>query len=493
MENAVKIIELRYLNGEIIPSTVSLLPHKQQKCPEKGIFCKKGHKRDTKVDDAVRRMRPPSNPEIDRTDSNKYFISWNQDVPYPLWPKYAPRKRIRIKLYEINNRLKGEAREEHAKEQLILWTYNVTKCNYNPFEEELAELERNNIQKLQLASEIKQLETQIEAIQTQEAELSEEDKRKLVSIPVAFGKFMESRRARKLEPETISAYQGCIDWITEGLTTAGYIDFKTSELRHIHLSEALSLVAEDREWVATTINKGVEFMMSVFNWLETEEYIIKNPSKNKFIKLPTYKTKNRWYDRDLKEKVIAKIIEADKPALLRACQFTYWLMIRSKKELRKLKVGDIDRTLKRVRFTAELSKTKEEVYRDYSDEFAAILDEMQLHQYPANYYVFGEKDGTPSLTQCGHNYFSKMFMAIKEKMELSIDYTIYGFKHTRIVHELMKKTDGYEISYMARHNDRKSTKEYMRDYDITLNNIYGPEDLTFGTAYDIYLAKEVAV
>ena len=70
-------------------------------------------------------------------------------------------------------------------------------------------------------------------------------------------------------------------------------------------------------------------------------------------------------------------------------------------------------------------------------------------------------------------------MVVKEKLELSMDYTVYGFKHTRIVHELMKGTDGYQISHMARHNDKKSTKDYMRDYDITLVNIYKPEDLTF--------------
>lgn len=32
---------------------------------------------------------------------------------------------------------------------------------------------------------------------------------------------------------------------------------------------------------------------------------------------------------------------------------------------------------------------------------------------------------------------------------------------------------------MARHGDFKTTKEYLRDYDITLQNLYNKEDLTF--------------
>jgi integrase len=255
------------------------------------------------------------------------------------------------------------------------------------------------------------------------------------------------------------------------------IDIPIGEIKHIHLSAGLSYIAEDREWVATTINKEIDFLMTIFNWFEIEDYVIKNPSKGKFIKLPVNKTKHRWYDRDLFKKIVEAI--APNEPLLRACQFTYELMIRSKKELRKLKVGDIDRTLKRVRFSADLSKNSTEAYRDYGPEFEQMIKEMQLHKYPNHFYVFGSGNGQPGIKQCGHNYFSKMFMAVKTKLELSMDYTVYGFKHTRIVHELMKGTDGQHIGYMARHTDRKSTKDYMRDYDITLVNIYGPEDLKF--------------
>jgi len=453
--------------------SVSLLPHYHQKAPFLGAFLQNGHNPDT-FSLPLKRMRPPSEPVIDRTNPNMYFISWNHDVPVALWDKYK-RKRKRIKVYPDINRLKGQAREDYAEQQRLVWKYALQVLKYNPFEEELLKLEYYQQHKTTLLNKIQVAEEK----QNRAAELSTEEKRKLLPINQAFNEFMNSRRARKLAPVSISAYQGAIDWLYEGLSELEYIHIPIGQLKHIHISGAVSFIAEDRDWEATTINKGIDFAMSVFNWLETEDYVVKNPSKGKFIKLPTNKNKHRWYDREMMKTVVTAIIAEGNKPLLRACQFTYELMIRSKKELRKLKVGDIDRVLKRVRYSAELSKTSKEEYRDYTDAFEIILQEMNLERYPAHFYIFGSGGGIPGIKQCGHNYFSKMFMAVKTRLNMSMDYTIYGFKHTRIVHELMKKTDGYLISHMARHGDRKSTQDYMRDYDVTLTNIYTPEDLRF--------------
>lgn len=472
MPKAFKTKELPTSDDIVDKGAKSLLPHNHQKSPFLGAFFEKGHTRDT-ILRALKRMQAPSEPEINRTQPNKWFIEWHHDVPTALWHRYD-RKRIRIKKYDNINRRSDNEREAYAETRRQYWKYQLEINNYNPFEKELQYEEWYNSRKVELSDQI-----ELEETKKAKSKLPEETRRKQLPIPDAFEAFMKSRRDRKLEPPSIGAYQGLVDWLEEGFKEIGCIDLPVGELKHINISGALNYIAEEREWTATTINKGVEFAMTLFNWLDTEEYIDKNPSKGKFIKLPTLKTKHRWYDKDTKKQVIDYITAKNNMSLLRACQFTYWLMIRSKKELRMLKVGDIDRTLKRIRFRADLSKNDEEMYRDFTPEFEAILNEMDLHKYPNHFYVFGSGDGTPGIKQCGHNYFSKMFMAVKEKLELSMDYTVYGFKHTRIVHELMKGTDGYQISHMARHNDKKSTKDYMRDYDITLMNIYKPEDLTF--------------
>ena len=43
----------------------------------------------------------------------------------------------------------------------------------------------------------------------------------------------------------------------------------------------------------------------------------------------------------------------------------------------------------------------------------------------------------------------------------------------------MKGTDPYRIQHMLRHDDIKTTLDYMKGFDISLVNVYGPEDLKF--------------
>lgn len=448
-------------------SSESLLPHNHQTRPIEPGFDFTGHTIDTLSEYnsylAVKRMRPPSEPAINRDSPNLYFIFFNIDVPVPLWPLY-PRKRIRIKIYDDINRYAGEEREEYAEFRRKVWKYKLDVLKYNPFEEELAKL--NNISTRTVIAKEKL---------KKKADITEEEARRLTPVRDAFKLFIESRSERQIDPKSITTYQNTVNWLTEHFEAIGIIDGPISAVKHIQINAALKAAAKDRTWGATTINKEIEFSMTIFNWFEAEEYMVKNPSRSRIAKLPTQKSKHRWYDKKTAVIVRDAIIKAEKIPLLRACQFTYYLLIRSKTELRKLTIGDIDRELGRVRYSADLSKTNIENYRDYPPEFDTILAAMKLEQYPDNYFVFG-KHGLPGTAPCSHNYFSKLFKPIKDALKLSDDYTIYGWKHTRIVHEMMKGKDGYYISYICRHTTSQSTEDYKRDYDITLVNVYAPED-----------------
>lgn len=445
----------------------SLLPHNESEHPKKGVFDFYRHNPDTLLK-AVRRMRPPSEPKINKENPKEWFIYWNHDVPFEL-QKFHKRKRKRIKVYDdINNYRGAMTRDDYAELRRLVWWHLIDVERYSPFEGELNEYRR-------LQSDITIAEEKIV-----EAEAMTQEKGRMdIPIDQALSIFIKSRINRKLARASISSYQGSVDWILEGLSYCGHGNLPIGKVKHIHLSEALDYIAEEREWSATTINKEIGFLQAIFNWLEIEDYVIKNPSRGKFQNLPTNKSKHRWYDPETKRKVKEELVRAGKLKVLYAMAFTYFTMIRSKAELRKLRIGDLDRKLKRIRFTPELSKNKKEQYRQWDPQFDQYLDEMKLQGLPQEWYVFGGGDGSPGPTMCGHNYFSKQFKVVKDRLELSPDFTIYGMKHTRIVHELMKGTEGKDITYMARHSDYKTTTDYMRDYDLTLDYVYGPEDLTF--------------
>jgi site-specific recombinase XerC len=440
-----------------------------EKRPKMAAFRKKGHISDTLLK-AIKRMQPPSVPKINKENPKEWFIFWNHDVPEPLWHKY-PRKRIRIKIKDDINRYRDKEKEAYAEKRRQVWQDKLEKLNYNPFEEQLKELYKVTDRKIEIQRAIEEV--------TAVKELSTEEQRKLTPIRSALTLWVENRKGRTKNGNSVSTYRVTANWLTKYFESVARADNPITTVTRLDLSTALEARKKEKNWEATTFNNELDTLMNIFNWLAKDEYIERNPIAGKKIdKIPTSKHKHKWYDKDIKATVKAKLIERNELLVYRVMQFTYMILIRSKTELMKLKAGDIDRTLKRVRFSAELSKNNIEAFRQYPPEFEQVLDEMDFNSIPKNFYVFG-RNGDPSEFKCHKDLFAVRWRPIRDELGLTDDYTIYGMKHTRIVHELMKKTDGLDISYMARHEDPKSTKEYQRDYDITLEYLYKPEDLKF--------------
>ena len=398
-------------------------------------------------------MRKYTLPKINTADGKKWYIEFSFQVPETLLDFY-PRKTVRFKKYGDLNKVELDERHKYAEELRKEWLYALEKLGYDPFAEKIKALEERFTEK----------------------SLSAEERRRNTLVADALNLFIRHKEG-EVEDKTVTTYQNTVNWLNKYFTDNKLEDLKISEVTRLHIATALKDARKERKWKSnTTYNKELEFCQTIFNWLELEEYIIKNPARNKLTKLTTKKGMHTWYDRETAK--VAKDAMKGHTMLLRACQFTYWLMIRSKKELRALKISDIDQKLKRIRFRVELSKNKTEQYRDYSDEFQAILDEMKLHEYPKHYFVFGMR-GLPADKPCGHNAFSKQWETIRTKIGLDKSYTIYGWKHTKIIHCMMQGMDGYQISHMARHSDMKTTEFYKKEYDFTLVNIYDQSDLTF--------------
>ncbi|MNL16716.1 hypothetical protein D3C87_1377680 [compost metagenome] len=103
---------------------------------------------------------------------------------------------------------------------------------------------------------------------------------------------------------------------------------------------------------------------------------------------------------------------------------------------------------------------------------------MELHKYPGHFYVFG-KNGMPDEKKCHKDFLAEQFRPVRDALQLSDKYQIYTWKRTRVIHEMMKKTDPYQIQHMLRHDDIRTTLDYMKGFDISLVNVYSPADLSF--------------
>lgn len=435
--------ELEHFFRPIIGGDESLLPHLAPECNNSGVLSLKGHKRDTI------RMGNYSKPKLNKNNPKKWFIYYNYKVPDDL-RQYFKRGWERYKVYGGINLVGLQSREKIAKDLLDETAYALKIDKLNPMRDFRDAL-------------LEYLAATAPVVRQRTDYLCEE----------VFPLFIQSREARQLDKTSIVAYQGTIDWLLTGLK-----NIKAGEVKYTDVSETIAAISTARGWSATTINKEWDFVQTVFNWMALEDYMIKNPIKGKVVKLPTDKTRNKWYDRVLAEKVRTAILASPTPWLINVCQFVHNIWIRSKQELMSIKVGDIDTELHLVHFRKEWAKNSSDETRVYDNEFHELVLSMKLDSLPKHWFIFG-KGGQPGPEQCGHNYFSRTWKDIRDDLKLSDDYTIYGWKHTGIVHAIFKGVQGKDITYKARHKDQKTTEEYCRDYDISLQYSYKREDLDF--------------
>lgn len=435
------------------------------KQPLGAAFFKSRHIPDTLLK-AIGRMQPPSKPKLNTEKDNAWYIYWNHDVPPQLW-NIHPRKRIRIKKYDNINRYKGDEKLAYAKLRLKVWEYVLKHSLYNPFEAEKNEAVNLVVEKANIKSKL------------EKAIIEGDEKLKTnTNIIKALELYMNSRIERINNTNSLSTHRGVIKWFTKYLTEKNLLGLKVSEIKRQHIADALLFTKKDREWGPTTYNGHIEHIMTVFNWFEREEYILKNPATGKIDKVRAVIGIHKWYPREIAVPLKQHMLDSGENMIYNACAFTYHLCVRSQQELLKMKISDIDFNLKRVRFRKEITKNGREAFRDFTPDFEKILESMNIKKLPGDWYIFGS-GGKPSIKMAGKNSLARIYKEIKDARGLTEEYTIYSWKHTRVIHEMMKKTSPYEIQHICRHSSLSETEKYMRGFDLSLNNVYGPEDLKF--------------
>lgn len=286
--------------------------------------------------------------------------------------------------------------------------------------------------------------------------------------------FLQKWNDRGLDPVTISKYKSAVNAFIAWLTNRElqHAEINTIYRRHVelYLAESKSLY----KWGNRNYNNHKTFLATAFNYLYKNDYIKKNPCTD-IDKLRTVSKKHKYYEPVVLEKVIAAMKEHD-PYLYFAAQVVYHLCIRSEKELSLLKVKSIMPDRMQVFISGEDSKTDTDRYIPMSDEILKVFKERKILDYDPEYYVFSVqhrnkfvKDGEPGPEPFGKAFFSKRFSKIRDKIGLSSDYTLYGFKHSRILHLKMDGVPDQDIMNLTGHRNYVAFSTYLRDIGLTAN------------------------
>lgn len=146
-----------------------------------------------------------------------------------------------------------------------------------------------------------------------------------------------------------------------------------------------------------------------------------------------------------------------------ACMMEYYCFIRPGRELRLMKVNQIDLNLGIIRIPATLAKNKRSEVVTIPTQMIEILKEYGIESADKNFYVFGKKQH-PGPKPWSVNALSSKFREIRDDLNLSTGYKFYSFKHTgaTMLHE--SGAPMRALMDQLRHTKLDATQHYLKKH-----------------------------
>ena len=231
-----------------------------------------------------------------------------------------------------------------------------------------------------------------------------------------------------VEKSTISTYRSKLRLFDAWLENNELHDADISTITQPVMVEFFTFIIEIRKLSKVSVVHYRQLLINVFNLIRKDRKQFLNPCYD----LPKTKRVNDFTPQPIQKNDILRFkkeINRKDPQLWMAICFEYYCFLRPGKELRLLKIGDIDFGRGVVRIIAENSKTIER-HVSIPLKFLEILREQyKLHTYSRAYYLFSH-GGIPGKTYLGKNNLSMRFSRIRKKLNMPEMYKFYSWKHT---------------------------------------------------------------
>jgi len=189
---------------------------------------------------------------------------------------------------------------------------------------------------------------------------------------------------------------------------------------------------------------------------------------NPFEKLPKPKARHTpalFFTPEQSQQVTVALRDTN-PNLYNFVHFMYYTFIRPG-ELAQLKVGDINLANRRIVVRAAISKNKKTEQVIIPDELVPFIERMNLHQYPADDYVFSCY-GHPYSHRTKDDYFSRHHRNVMRAIKYdSTRYKLYSWKHTGAVAFIKSGGNIKALQRQMRHATLEMTDTYLRSLGLT--------------------------
>lgn len=367
-------------------------------------------------------------PRLVKSKERTYVEYWYR-IPMALAHLHGNKEWKRIRVFENINRVN---KESYSKD-LLASVENALKNGFSPFAEDLAALKIIDIAPVEW------------------------------SLNRGLEEYIMYCVNKGLRKKTIQTYDITVNFMKDYFLKGNKIYQPISSFTKKDISTMLTDLKEEKQWTSGTYNNYLSLVSSIFNWFVREDKIDKSPVRgidSKKVSISMHK----YYDDAIAKKLKA-LIRADNPYLLSFCEFIYYTGTRPKSEARLLQVKHLLFERKLIFIPGNISKNKKDDYIPMAPELEQLL--TPLKQMPPETYIWGNKG--PDIKPASQNRFASQYKPYKDAMELSEEYTIYSWKHSRAIDLANAKVDPYAIMKLFRHSGLDITMKYLRDLGCDVN------------------------
>ncbi len=278
-----------------------------------------------------------------------------------------------------------------------------------------------------------------------------------------FASIFVSRVITGYQEKTIKTYISRFRIFNTYLEECGIASNHISEISNKVVIDFFVFLITEKKHARRTTSKYKQLLHNLFDWIVREGEIDRNP----IINLPKNNRVTDCQPRAITRtdlEILKPELQKD-PQLWLASLFVYYCFLRPRKELRFMRVKDIDFVEGRVYIPAKNVKIGKDKLPVIPDEFLRLLrTEFKIQDYNKEFFVFG-KYGEPGIEHVSENNISRRFNKIRDKLNFPKEYKFYSFKHTG--NAALKRIG---VSMQARqsqngHQSEKSTEIYSNNIE----------------------------
>lgn len=291
--------------------------------------------------------------------------------------------------------------------------------------------------------------------------------RKYKTIEELLPSFLLEKQTNTL-PKTARGYEGNAYVFLDWLKTKGIENVPIRNITENNITEFFYYLGKEKGLDKPTCGKYFEHLRALFNYAFERGELNDVPFNH--VVFPR-KKKDQGADviSNVHLKPLLDYIKEKDPQLFLACIIEYYCFIRPGKELRLLKVGDIDLEQGLIVVQQMNAKNKKRQVVTMPQQLIDICKEYSIDTIDKSLFIFGKKKkfGTKAISI---NMLRYRFNIIRTKLNLPKNYKLYSMKHTGASNLHKSGISMRELMDQLRHTNLDATQHYLKVHAGIVND-----------------------